>query len=155
MAGVLYTYSVTSIRAAKRNAQLHREADGGQLDMRRESLRRHGVLDKVEGTTGIQLFRDSAKDGSSKETATNNSKLKGSSSGRGEAKGQRTDPDVAVGGSGGNKAMVYGEMEKREAGQSSLLGKGGFDRTEAESQLQEYKGRGKLRELGTKVVPPE
>ncbi|EXJ86053.1 hypothetical protein A1O1_06422 [Capronia coronata CBS 617.96] len=58
MAGLLYTYSVTSIRAAKRNARLHREADGGQLDMRRESLRRHGVLDQVEGTGGVELFRD-------------------------------------------------------------------------------------------------
>ena len=58
MAGILYTYSVTSIRAAKRNAQLHREADGGQLDMRRESLRRHGMLDQVEGTKGLDLFRD-------------------------------------------------------------------------------------------------
>lgn len=58
MAGILYAYSVTSIRAAKRNAALHREADGGQLDMRKESLRRHGVLDKVEGTKGFELFRD-------------------------------------------------------------------------------------------------
>jgi hypothetical protein len=58
MAGLLYFYSVTSIRAAKRNAQLHREADGGQLDMRKESLRRHGVLEPVEGTTGIELFRN-------------------------------------------------------------------------------------------------
>ncbi|KIX08150.1 uncharacterized protein Z518_02806 [Rhinocladiella mackenziei CBS 650.93] len=58
MAGLLYTYSVTSIRAAKRNAKLHREADGGQLDMRRESLRRHGLLEPVEGTDGIALFRD-------------------------------------------------------------------------------------------------
>lgn len=58
MAGLLYTYSVTSIRAAKRNAQLHREADGGQLDMRRESLRRHGVLEKVPRTSGLELFRD-------------------------------------------------------------------------------------------------
>src|ERR1700754_928806 len=58
MALLLYTYSVTSIRAAKRNAQLHREADGGQLDMGKESLRRHGVLDPVEGTTGVELFRN-------------------------------------------------------------------------------------------------
>lgn len=58
MAGLLYTYSVTSIRAAKRNARLHREADGGQLDMRRESLRRHGVLDQVQGTGGVELFKD-------------------------------------------------------------------------------------------------
>lgn len=58
MAVILYAYSVTSIRAAKRNAQLHREADGGQVDMRKESLRRHGVLDKVDGTRGYELFRD-------------------------------------------------------------------------------------------------
>jgi hypothetical protein len=68
MACLLYTYSVTSIRAAKRNAKLHREADGGQLDMRRESLRRHGVLTKVEGTSGLQLFRE-AKAENKKETA--------------------------------------------------------------------------------------
>lgn len=58
MAGLLYTYAVTSIRAAKRNAKLHREADGGQLDMRRESLRRHGALDPVKGTGNLELLRD-------------------------------------------------------------------------------------------------
>lgn len=58
MAGLLYTYSITSIRAAKRNAKLHREADGGQLDLRRESLRRHGVIDQVEGTSSLQLLKD-------------------------------------------------------------------------------------------------
>ena len=58
MAIILYSYSVTSIRAAKRNAQLHREADGGQVDMRKESLRRHGVIERVEGTKDYELFRD-------------------------------------------------------------------------------------------------
>ncbi|KIW13286.1 hypothetical protein PV08_08474 [Exophiala spinifera] len=58
MAGLLYTYSITSIRAAKRNAKLHREADGGQLDLRRESLRRHGVIAQVEGTSSLQLLKD-------------------------------------------------------------------------------------------------
>jgi len=58
MAGLLYTYSVTSIRAAKLNAQRHREADGGQLDMRRESLRRHGVLEQVKGTRDMELLVD-------------------------------------------------------------------------------------------------
>lgn len=62
MAGILYTYSVTSIRAAKRNAQLHREADGGQVDMRKESLRRHGMLDPVQGTSGIDLFKNARAD---------------------------------------------------------------------------------------------
>lgn len=62
MAILLYTYSITSIRAAKLNARRHREADGGQLDMRKESLRRHGVLDKVEGTGMVDLFRDARDD---------------------------------------------------------------------------------------------
>ena len=44
MAGLLFVYSRTSIRAAKRNAQLHREADGGQISWQNENLRRHGVL---------------------------------------------------------------------------------------------------------------
>ncbi|RMZ79268.1 hypothetical protein DV737_g3483, partial [Chaetothyriales sp. CBS 132003] len=62
MAGLLFTYTITSIRAAKRNAKLHREADGGQVDMRKESLRQHGLGDKVPGTTTYELFRDSRKD---------------------------------------------------------------------------------------------
>ena len=48
MAGLLYVYSRTSIRAAKLNAQRHREADGGQLSWYKEGLRRHGAIDKVE-----------------------------------------------------------------------------------------------------------
>lgn len=74
MAGILYTYSVTSIRAAKRNAQLHREADGGQVDMRRESLRRHGVLDKVEGTRGYELFRDARPEDQKESESTGSNK---------------------------------------------------------------------------------
>ncbi|RMZ92733.1 hypothetical protein DV736_g30, partial [Chaetothyriales sp. CBS 134916] len=66
MAGLLFTYAVTSIRAAKRNAKLHREADGGQVDMRKESLRQHGLADRVPGTTTYELFRD-AKQGVSTE----------------------------------------------------------------------------------------
>jgi hypothetical protein len=48
MAGLLFVYSRTSIRAAKLNAQKHREADGGQISWHNESLRRHGLADKVE-----------------------------------------------------------------------------------------------------------
>lgn len=44
MAGLLFVYSRTSIKAAKRNAQLHREADGGQFSLANENLRRHGKL---------------------------------------------------------------------------------------------------------------
>jgi len=52
MAGLLFVYSRTSIQAAKRNAQQHREADGGQISWRNESKRRHGVLEMPgkEGT---------------------------------------------------------------------------------------------------------
>ena len=48
MAGLLFVYSRTSIRAAKLNAQKHREADGGQISWHNESLRRHGQMDKVD-----------------------------------------------------------------------------------------------------------
>jgi len=50
MAGLLFIYSRTSIRAAKLNAQKHREADGGQISWYRESRRRHGQLEKVDDT---------------------------------------------------------------------------------------------------------
>ncbi|KAF2809514.1 uncharacterized protein BDZ99DRAFT_29755 [Mytilinidion resinicola] len=50
MAGLLFVYSRTSIRAAKLNAQKHREADGGQISWYRESRRRHGQLEKVDDT---------------------------------------------------------------------------------------------------------
>ena len=45
MATLLFVYSRTSIQAAKRNAQKHREADGGQINWHNESLRRHGRLE--------------------------------------------------------------------------------------------------------------
>lgn len=46
MAGLLFVYTRTSIQSAKRNAQQHREADGGQISWRNESLRRHGAMEK-------------------------------------------------------------------------------------------------------------
>ncbi|KIW85821.1 hypothetical protein Z517_01213 [Fonsecaea pedrosoi CBS 271.37] len=76
MAGLLYTYAVTSIRAAKRNAKLHREADGGQLDMRRESLRRHGMMDPVQGTSGYELFRDARADAKQETKFLNENKAR-------------------------------------------------------------------------------
>ena len=39
-------YSRTSVNQAKRNAELHRSADGGQISWRNENLRRHGVLER-------------------------------------------------------------------------------------------------------------
>ncbi|CAG8953127.1 hypothetical protein HYFRA_00003325 [Hymenoscyphus fraxineus] len=56
MAILLFTYTRTSIKAAKRNAQAHREADGGQINWHNESLRRHGKLEPpVEQNTVTQL----------------------------------------------------------------------------------------------------
>lgn len=51
MAGILFVYARTSIRAAKLNAQKHREADGGQISWHRESMRRHGQLERVDEDT--------------------------------------------------------------------------------------------------------
>jgi len=48
MACLLFVYARTSIGAAKRNAQKHREADGGQISWHNENLRRHGKLDAPE-----------------------------------------------------------------------------------------------------------
>lgn len=103
MACLLYTYSVTSIRAAKRNAKLHREADGGQLDMRRESLRRHGVLDRVEGTGGMQLFRDARGDEKSEKEIMGDKKAKGLGA------NQRGEKEATV--LGGARTEVEGQLE--------------------------------------------
>jgi hypothetical protein len=48
MAGLLFVYARTSIRAAKLNAQKHREADGGQISWHKESMRRHGTLARLD-----------------------------------------------------------------------------------------------------------
>ncbi|USP76779.1 uncharacterized protein yc1106_04053 [Curvularia clavata] len=61
MAGLLFVYARTSIRAAKLNAQKHREADGGQISWHRESLRRHGQIERLDddrGTFGEALLGD-------------------------------------------------------------------------------------------------
>ena len=39
--------------------------------MRRESLRRHGLADKVDGTKGYQLFRDSRADANAENKKEN------------------------------------------------------------------------------------
>lgn len=48
MACLLYVYSRTSIKAAKRNAERHRMADGGQISWENENQRRHGKLERPE-----------------------------------------------------------------------------------------------------------
>ncbi|KAL9067529.1 MAG: hypothetical protein Q9157_006779 [Trypethelium eluteriae] len=56
MAGLLFVYARTSIRAAKLNAQRHREADGGQISWHNENLRRHGQLKRPEQGSIKDLF---------------------------------------------------------------------------------------------------
>ncbi|KAF2161545.1 hypothetical protein M409DRAFT_27943 [Zasmidium cellare ATCC 36951] len=63
MALILFVYTRTSIRAAKANAQRHREADtGGEgLSLLNESRRRHGMQRGVEGSGGgtvVELGRE-------------------------------------------------------------------------------------------------
>ncbi|KFY23384.1 hypothetical protein V493_05892 [Pseudogymnoascus sp. VKM F-4281 (FW-2241)] len=61
MATLLFVYARTSITAAKRNAQLHREADGGQISWRNESLRRHGAMAAPESKSTVkQLLGEKA-----------------------------------------------------------------------------------------------
>ncbi|KAI4615507.1 uncharacterized protein J4E87_008963 [Alternaria ethzedia] len=52
MAGLLFVYARTSIRAAKLNAKKHREADGGQISWHKESMRRHGQMDRLDDDRG-------------------------------------------------------------------------------------------------------
>lgn len=54
MACLLFVYTRTSIRAAKVNAQRHRDSDSGGegLDLLKESRRRHGIGEKVDDTKG-------------------------------------------------------------------------------------------------------
>lgn len=62
MASLLYVYSRTSIKAAKRNAQKHREADGGQISWRNESLRRHGALERPVNQEPVRQLVNGAND---------------------------------------------------------------------------------------------
>jgi hypothetical protein len=128
MALLLYTYSITSIRAAKRNAQLHREADGGQLDMRRESLRRHGVIDRVEGTGGLELFAASAP-----ATGRTGAKPPLELRGEGDGLGRSGQGEKAAG-----QLRGKGRLLEEEAGSA---------RTEVEGSLEGYKGRQLVRRM--------
>jgi hypothetical protein len=64
MAGILFVYARTSIRAAKTNAQQHREADGGQINWHNETRRRHGHMappveqESVKQLAGIAKAND-------------------------------------------------------------------------------------------------
>lgn len=56
MAGILFVYSHTSIKAAKRNAERHRMADGGQISWDNENQRRHGKRERPEDQATLAQF---------------------------------------------------------------------------------------------------
>ena len=62
MASILFVYARTSIQAAKRNAQQHREADGGQINWHNETLRRHGQLESPVEQESIKQLVGLAKE---------------------------------------------------------------------------------------------
>ena len=62
MAGLLFVYSHSSIYAAKRNAERHRAADGGQISWYNENQRRHGALKRPEETNSINQLILGSKD---------------------------------------------------------------------------------------------
>ncbi|TVY19095.1 hypothetical protein LARI1_G002510 [Lachnellula arida] len=91
MATILFVYARLSIQAAKRNAHLHREADGGQISWHNESLRRHGKLDAPEeqGTVSqiVGAVRD--KDVKWEGEGKDNGKAKVEGGGAGETENER------------------------------------------------------------------
>ena len=77
MAGLLFVYSRTSIKAAKRNAERHRSADGGQISWRNESLRRHGVLKRPGESSSLGQLANGAKDQGNDATGKSPSRPEG------------------------------------------------------------------------------
>jgi hypothetical protein len=69
MAGLLFVYTRTSITAAKRNAQQHREADGGQINWHNETLRRHGKLSPPVEQEPIRQLAGIARENDVREAA--------------------------------------------------------------------------------------
>ena len=66
MAGILFVYTRSSIYAAKRNAERHRAADGGQISWFNESQRRHGALEKPEEQNSLRQILFGAKSNTAK-----------------------------------------------------------------------------------------
>lgn len=77
MAGLLFVYSRTSIKAAKRNAERHRSADGGQISWRNENLRRHGMLKRPEDDASLGQLVRSANDQASNAVGKGQARLEG------------------------------------------------------------------------------
>lgn len=94
MACILFVYARTSIHAAKQNAQRHREADGGQISWRNESLRRHGSLDAPVPQDTVSQLAGSVVTGA--------------------AEGKKREVDGGVVGGGGGSGVTVEEERIRE-----------------------------------------
>lgn len=77
MAGLLFVYSRTSIKAAKRNAERHRSADGGQISWRNENLRRHGQLKRPDDDASLEQLVRGANEHVSNTVGTSQARLEG------------------------------------------------------------------------------
>jgi len=86
MATLLFVYARLSIQAAKRNAQKHREADGGQINWHNESLRRHGKLEAPEEQGTVSQIVGAVRDTNVKWEGEE--KENGSGSGKGGGPGE-------------------------------------------------------------------
>ena len=64
MACILFVYARTSIRAAKENAQRHRNADSGGegLSLFNESRRRHGLAERIDSRSSVNELAAGARD---------------------------------------------------------------------------------------------
>lgn len=71
--------------------------------MRRESLRRHGVLAQVEGTSGIQLFREARADSKKEAARMADKKVK--------KLGAEQRGEVEIVGPAGARTDVEGQLE--------------------------------------------
>lgn len=77
MAGLLFVYSRTSIKAAKRNAERHRSADGGQISWRNENLRRHGKLKRPDDDASLEQLVRGANEHVSNAVGKGQARLEG------------------------------------------------------------------------------
>jgi hypothetical protein len=117
MAILLFVYARTSIRAAKSNAQRHRDADtGGEgLSLLAEHRRRYGTAEKVEGTGGgivRELGREVLRSGGSLMNSNDNN---GNSSNGNSSNNNDNDSNKVVGGKGKGKEKGMGGKAKSES----------------------------------------
>ncbi|KAL9006430.1 MAG: hypothetical protein Q9188_000835 [Gyalolechia gomerana] len=69
---LFFLYSRSSVQAAKRDAARHRAADGGQISWRNESLRRHGTMERPDGSSALGILFSTRKPEDEKVIVTKN-----------------------------------------------------------------------------------